>query len=338
MSTFTRSFPIERLTSETLKGSPWFRDLLRYWRPAGDLLPRGAATTPTCDSTEDILKDDSEHLRLAVRHDYLNFYRAGQSVGKVNFGRGGSLESEIHNKYVYGSRGSGNDRVRLTSQGFPDVVSGQFCKYDGNRHLREWISNASAYVDKEKSFVDLVVGWNSNVIDLEIALPVDRLVSGDRGAPRLDLVALEPLGGAWRIVFWEAKLVDNGDARCAAANAPPKVAHQLAKYTKWLGDQGNSNRVAAGYQQTCRLLVSFHELAKQVNPRITDLAPAIVAVAARDAAPLLLDPKPRLIIDARTSSGSFVANGHLAKLRGPLCGIHVQMVGVGDGFALDTLP
>lgn len=58
----------------------WWRDLLSLWRPAG--VPSG---------------DDG--LRLAVRNGYLNFYRLGQSVGRVEVKRG-ELVCFVHAKYV----------------------------------------------------------------------------------------------------------------------------------------------------------------------------------------------------------------------------------------------
>src|ERR1700733_15377002 len=44
----------------------WFKDLLSLWRPSGH--SRGA-----------------EGLRVAIRNGYLNFYRLGQSVARVEY-------------------------------------------------------------------------------------------------------------------------------------------------------------------------------------------------------------------------------------------------------------
>ncbi len=64
-------------------------------------------------------RKDEDHLRLAIRNGYLNFYRRGQSVAKVGFDRAGNLQAKIHNKYVCGAEGSGQSHITLTSAGYP---------------------------------------------------------------------------------------------------------------------------------------------------------------------------------------------------------------------------
>jgi hypothetical protein len=155
----------------------------------------------------------------------------------------------------------------------------------------------------------------------------------------MDLVALEPVGNRWRIVFWEAKHVDNGDARCRGEGVSPKVVDQLEQYKKWLGHDKHRELVASTYQNTCRLLVAFHKLAKRVNPGIEELGPGIIATAATNAPSLLVDENPRLLIDDRTGDQStkglaFTKEGHLHKLRNK--GLHVQMVHSVDQMALDA--
>ena len=154
----------------------------------------------------------------------------------------------------------------------------------------------------------------------------------------MDLVALEPVGDRWRIVFWEAKLVNDARARCRGDDVPPEVVDQLKRYTTWLGHDKHLELVACAYQNACRLLVGFHRLAKHVNPGIEDLGPGIVAAAAEGAPPLIVDCKPRLLIDNRNGSFAFVQNGHLQKLRGAPHNIHVQMVSGPDDMALGTHP
>jgi hypothetical protein len=152
----------------------------------------------------------------------------------------------------------------------------------------------------------------------------------------MDLVALEPVGDRWRIVFWEAKLVDDARARCRGDDASPKVVDQLARYTSWLRYPDHRDLVARGYQNTCRLLVAFRGLARRVNPGIGELGPGIVAAAAADAPSLLVDDEPRLLIDNRTRNVAFAQNGHLQKLRGAPHKIYVQMVSGLDDMALET--
>jgi hypothetical protein len=115
--------------------------------------------------------------------------------------------------------------------------------YNGAARLRGWISNADTHAGKEKCFVDLVIARNPNVIDLEMALPAYSEIPKGRRAPRMDLVGIEPAGDHWRVVFWEAKLVDDGRARCRGEDSP-KLIVQLRDYTDWLAYKDHRNLVA----------------------------------------------------------------------------------------------
>src|SRR3954454_8464117 len=68
------------------RDAPWWPELLRLWRPAGVPIDAGAPA--------------DLGVRLAVRKGYLNFYRYGQSVGKVAFDRSGHPYVELHAKYA----------------------------------------------------------------------------------------------------------------------------------------------------------------------------------------------------------------------------------------------
>ena len=152
----------------------------------------------------------------------------------------------------------------------------------------------------------------------------------------MDLVTLERSGERWRIVFWEAKLVDDGRARCSG-DALPKVVEQLRQYTSWLRRGDNCRRVISEYQKACRRLVEFRDLAAKVNPDIGELGPGIAAVAASDESGLCLDDVPRLLIDDRTADASFTRDGHLEKLL-DVCGSHVQVVKSLDDMTLEVRP
>jgi hypothetical protein len=136
-------------------------------------------------------------------------------------------------------------------------------------------------------------------------------------------------------VFWEAKLVTNPSVVCRG-NASPKVVGQLAQYTHWLRHADHCNVVAVAYQNACRVLVKFHEMAKRINPEINALGEGITAAAASGAPTLLVDDEPRLLIDDHTPKIAFTLNGHLKKLRDEPYSLQVQMVkGHGD-WALDV--
>ncbi|MDQ6868274.1 MAG: hypothetical protein M3178_07680 [Pseudomonadota bacterium] len=331
MTIFDRKFEIERLSDCVLKENGWLSDLLQLWHPSGDAISR--------DTDQEGKKD----LRLAIRNDSLNFYRAGQSVAKVRFDDEGKLQAKIHNKYVYGERGREQSYVTLTSDGYPEELGSKRLLANGSPAcLDGWIANANEHVGDEKRFVDLVVARNPNIIDLEMALPA---YSKKPTATRMDLVALEKVGNWWRVVFWEAKLVGDGRARCEG-KGNPKVIQQLQYYTDWLDYKNHCELVASAYQNTCRLLEAFHGLAKLVNPRIEALGPGIIAAAASGAPPLLVDDEPRLLIDDRTRDNSFTEKGHLDKLRNSKLrnnklrntDLHVQMVQSPDQMTLETRP
>ena len=317
MSRFNRQFDVDR--AEKALDSPeniWFRDLLTHWRPGGALgTPHTAPGAP------------ADHLRLAVRNGYLNFYRSGQSVAKVTLVND-RLQCEIHNKYVSGDGGGGKEYVRITD--------GKYKGQDGSRVpyrdnlLREWILNANEYTDDEKRFVDGVVGHEAGAIDLEAALPADLELWAEKSAPRMDLVTIEPCGDHCRLVFWEAKLVTNSEARCRDSAVAPKVIAQLAKYEKWITK--NRKVVCQAYQRCCKDMVRLHEIAKRLRPEMPELGKDVVAVA-QGASPLCVDSTPRLIIaiDGTRGDASFTQNGHLKKLQE--FGICVQMVRTGIGLS-----
>ncbi|MGD0922768.1 MAG: hypothetical protein ABSA70_13525 [Terriglobia bacterium] len=324
MSTFARTFPIEQINSQVLEENPWFKDMLLYWRPAGDALHRDMTETHKLVSSGQMPEEDPKRLRLAIRDGSLNLYRGGQSIAKVEFGSSGGLQARIHNKYVYGDKGSGQAYVTLTSAGLHDQETGRRREYSGPTELDDWVSNANKHVGKEKRFVDLVVARNPDTIDLEMALPAYSLDPKERKAPRMDLVALEPVGKGWRVVFWEAKLVNNGEARCQGESKKPKVVVQLGKYTKWIGHGSHRILMAQACKRTCELLVDLHEIARRFRPDIEELGRGIREVAAPGAALPSIDAEPRLLIDDRTRNVAFTRNGHLDKLRNT--GLHVQMV------------
>jgi hypothetical protein len=133
---------------------------------------------------------------------------------------------------------------------------------------------------------------------------------GKKSAKRIDLVALEGCGDGYKLVFWEAKLVTNSEAR---SRTVPTVFKQLKNYACWLAT--HRDEVCDAYQHTCQLLVRFHALAKARYSNISDLGAAIVTVARQDVSQLGIDTRPRLIIDDANKNAAFMEHGHLDKLR-----------------------
>ncbi len=282
-------------------------DLLSLWTPSG------------VDSGE-------AGLRLAIRNGYLNFYYQGQSVAKISYDRHNDLKAKVHGRYI---------DTKQQDQTYKTILSKD---YADKTQILKWTKNTLEYAGGEKRFVNQVVGKNSNVIDLEMGLPYDASVplaastkaankENGKTAVRMDLVALEKNELVWTIVFWEAKLVTNRQARRAGSDLP-EVCTQLENYTSWI--EHNKANVIKEYQNNCKVLCDLHKRALKVTPNKKPLGEGIVAVA--DGAALDLDTKPRLIIDNQIPSSSF--EPHRAKLRAH--GIHVQMVNKGGKFVLES--
>jgi hypothetical protein len=325
MTDFSRKFPIDCLTHSVLEENPWFTDLLSRWHPAGDALNIRQG------DTEDVLararvknKGQFQHLRVAFRGGYMNFYCGGQSIAEVRFVRK-KLRARIHEKYVYGVKGRDERYVTLTSNGVPDFDTGLpvACNsmQEWKSYLDQWISNANGKIEHEKRFVDLVVAHNPNVIDLEMGLPA--YIPEERRAPRMDLVALEPDGDGWRVVLWEVKRVGDDRARCKGDNQP-EVLEQLEAYTKWLRYGDHESRVAKAYQTNCDLLVRLHAIAKSAGQDIEELGQGIRAMASGTATSFSIDVKPRLLIVYDENDKSFIEKRHLDKLN--CTGLHVKIV------------
>jgi hypothetical protein len=248
----------------------WFKDLLFLWRPSGQ-------------------PSDKYGLRLAIRNNYLNFYRCGQSVARVACVRG-KLVADVHYKYVLGERlgYSGPLYLRLNAEGrFPEASGAP--SYEGPATLQQWIEDASEYVGVEKSIVDKLVEKNEHVIDLEMALPA---WTPSNLAVRMDLVAIEN----GRVVFWEVKTVDDSRIRCKAdfeEDKSPHVLRQLANYRDYLKQDRHSEDVALAYRETAALLVALRALADEIGPKL-ELGHCIIA--ASKASRLAVAPSAFLVV------------------------------------------
>lgn len=273
-------------------GDHWWKDLLFLWRPSG------AAA-------------GSDGLRLALRENDMNFYRFGQSVAKVGFDQRGAPQIKVHVKYAFGPQ-AGNGYARLAERTIVHPNGTDLRPYEGIKTLREWIREADTYAGDEKRFVDGVVADNDAVIDVEMGLPA---FGKRRAASRIDLVALELFLGFFRIVFWEAKLIN--DSRLVAVGEP-EVCEQIRNYREYLDDAARKDGVLRAYANTCLQLVELYKMAKQVNPNIHDLGASVCAVAA-NTSKLNVDSLPRLLIfDNGKASGTWAT--HLERLRAGVSG------------------
>jgi hypothetical protein len=256
----------------------WFKDLLSLWRSSGQ--PSG-----------------KDGLRLAIRNNYLNFYRLGQSVARVYCVRG-ELHAEVHYKYVLGAQSeySGPLYLRLTKQSvFSQTVL--VAPYEGLSTLHKWIVAAQKHVGHEKKLVDQFIEKNDNVLDMEMALPA---WAKSKVAVRMDLVAIED----GKLVFWEVKTVNDSRIRCRAAfkeDELPEVLKQLKNYRVFLADLQNSEQVKSAYQETAKRLVALRKLANTIGPTET-LGPSIIAVS-KDQLLTVADRAALVVVDLPLKGG-----------------------------------
>lgn len=263
----------------------WFTDLLDRWAPAGVPAEKGGRC-----------------LRLAIRDGYLNFYRNGQSVAQVAFDRRGKPVLKLHHKYVGADR-TGQAYARLAAEERSVRIKGEeIARYEGPETLDAWIEAAAKHADGEKQGVDIIVGNNAEVIDLEMGLPAWETQAADLGlstdhpkfAPRMDIVALVPNGSTgWGLGFFEAKLLSNSALR-ASGEGRSKVLGQLDVYKKYLSDPSRRKKVAAAYQTTCRELTDLWDLAADSDKRAPVLSQPIRGIV--EGGDLQVDPQPRLVL------------------------------------------
>jgi hypothetical protein len=250
----------------------WFQDLLSLWCPSG-------------------YASDTHGLRLAIRNGYLNFYRLGQSVARVQC-TSGELAAEVHYKYVLDEPLPGLSKspyVRLTGKGvfFRDIP---VATYQDISTLRHWIEKAEKkHAGAEKSIVDKLVAKNDHIIDLEMALPAWTL---PKVAVRMDLVAIENE----TVVFWEVKTVDDSRLRCRAEfeeDKFPEVLKQLSHYRDYLRRDSHSEQVESAYRSTAKILVKLRALADKIGP-VSPLGASIIAASQVDT--LAVAPRANLVV------------------------------------------
>lgn len=131
-------------------------------------------------------------LLFALRDGYFNLYAEGQSVLKVEFDarRNGDLRvrCKLHRKYVSGSdAGDGYfdfDGMEVTEGREKRPVQ----KYAGLETLAGWVEATRAYAGDEKKGVAVIANQHPEVIDVEMALPANDVVTpGDKKvANRMD--------------------------------------------------------------------------------------------------------------------------------------------------------
>lgn len=255
--------------AQTTEGQ-WWKELLEHWALPG-------------------MDAGTMGLRLAIRDNYLNFYRRGQSVARVFIGRDGKLSASVHLKYLGADNVlEGKEYARLVDGAFVSVSLPGIPFVDGQT-FPAIIQKTEGWTGKEKYFVDLAVADNASVVDLEVGLP---RILDEGGAPRMDLAVLErgEHSAQIRLVFWEAKTID--DSRLRATNPDTAEVHsQLAKYVDYMSDDTRRIHAENEYRRNCQLIVELAKLAGK-----DDFLSPLIHETGNPSADFFIDPVPRLVI------------------------------------------
>lgn len=255
--------------------------LLRLWCPSGS--------------------SDQWALRLALRNDYLNLYRKGQSVARIGLSHGKPW-LEVHWKYALTAQPDPKqtyvrmqadrllDREGRPTEDFEMVIRGWIAQIDGKQPDQPEILDGNGYAGYEKTLIESLLGnpQNMGVIDLEVGIP--------GLGKRIDLVTLEDdaLGQA-TLFFGEVKYFRDGRMRTRKAAdghwpKPEVITGQLRPYAHWL-EANRSDIERAGRLMACQMRAIAEAMGK---------AAALPNVLHRvaDGAPLALCPVPRLVVIA----------------------------------------
>lgn len=321
MSQFARQLTnLEKLGGRAADSLPlWWKDLLSLWTPSG-------------------VDSGSDGLRLAIRDGYLNFYRLGQSIARVEIDGQGMPTATTHFKYVGGTGEGRPDREYVALR--DDWLVWQRGGREERRayksgDLKSWIAvvnheprsgGKSGFAGDEKKFVDRLVTANPNVIDLEMGLPA---WGERRTAPRMDLVAIEE---GRRVVFWEAKLVEDSRLRCRAPiernskreDLKPEVLKQLYDYREFLANPEHVRLVETAYRQAAREM----QILWGLTGRGEEMRLGDDLLAAARLSELDVDQEPRLVVFNKPVSKSWSV--HEAKLRNVPDEPHARMIVLQD--------
>ena len=280
-------------------GSNWWKDLLTLWRPCG--LPSG-----------------SDDLRLAIRNGYMNFYRRGQSVARVEVSPDWRPRLYVHIKYVL-PKSERDTTVRSEYVGLQTdhVVRRDGTKllpYEGIATLRQWVQAVDAdYSGPEKEFIDELIGLPENdcVLDLEMGLPA---WSDKSTAPRIDLVSLSRLNGALTVFFGEVKRFTDGRLRCRGplvVDQAPEVLKQLSDYRRYLDRPEHRDVVGREYINAARDMRRLRSMADALG-EVRPLGETILEAARSDS--LSVARHAHLIVFNDGGGNQKAWEGHRAKL------------------------
>lgn len=258
---------------------------------------------------------DHEDTLIAIRDGYLNVYRNGCNLAKVEF-RNGSLVASIHYKFLmkkninspYIACSEGRPQITNTS----DLFINSLCEIGD---IKYWTDKLGG---DEKTGVHRIICSNPNIIDTEIAIS-DESDDDDIKNSRIDFCAIQEENGRLFLRFFEVKHYSNNALR-AKGDTPPKVLSQLMEYQTKLGSQ--SDTILKAYIDAIRITAQI-----EGNNILGK------SVASSELEKLEVDPQPRLVVfgyDDDHKNGRFWS--HMEKLREHLGEERLLLRGSANGF------
>ena len=136
---------------------------------------------------------------LAIRENYVNAYYRGCSLLRLSW-EAGAFVGEVHYKYLLRPSAS-NEYVKVVD-GRANLDNAKSRFLDDIGEIDSLKKAATPYAGDEKTGVHNILSANNNILDVEIAFGKDE---SDTGAPRLDFAAIRKSGKEAKVVFFEAK-------------------------------------------------------------------------------------------------------------------------------------
>jgi hypothetical protein len=229
----------------------------------------------------DVLADPD--LILGIRKNYVNVYRQGQSLFKIERnGPTGPLKFSTHPKYLVDPRLS---KAVIFDGSVFQVGGHKALTTDyGPETLNLMKRAAKLYSGDEKEGVHAVARANPNVIDTEVAFNCEAEEEENNPfTPRIDLACFEDVKGQIRLRFWEAKLYSNPEIRAAGDTVAP-VVEQVRGYRDLI--KKHREKVLDSYR---RVAGNLDEMARWVDSpkKVGELVQRVAA-----GEPLTIDGPP----------------------------------------------
>lgn len=201
---------------------------------------------------------DDASLFVAIRHNYLSVYAAGNCLLEVRY---------VDNELI----GRTNYKYLLKPDVEPPQVSFFLGKQPPIKNPSQFfvddISNiallkraAKPYSGDEKLGVHQIVTSNPNILDVEITFGLAHEASHQKATKRIDFAAIQEGRHGPELVFFEAKCFVNPELRASQSTAAP-VVRQIQGYRALL--QQHREHLAASYATIVNNLHSLRGTAIQ---------------------------------------------------------------------------